>query len=96
MERIRKVEERLVHRYGVEGLSVCRAVLSERQSVEATARARGAESEREIRFWTGLFRKCLDVLAAAFGFAGSTKRPKRPRSTDVDPALDPARCRQPS
>jgi hypothetical protein len=65
MQRLRHVEQRVAHRYGLEGLSLCRAVLSERQSVEASARLRGAASDREVWFWARLFRKCLDVLAVA-------------------------------
>jgi hypothetical protein len=92
MERLRAVEERVTRRYGLEGLSVTRAVLSDRQSVEQTARARGASSTREISFWTGLFRRCLDVLATAFGFSSSTRRPPRPNGhAEQDPADDPGR-----
>src|SRR6516165_8993220 len=75
MEQPRTAEERVARRYGTEGLGLTRAVLVKRQSVEQTARLRGAESDREVWFWTKLFRRCLDVLAAAFGFSTSAYRP---------------------
>jgi hypothetical protein len=92
MQALRVAEQRVANRFGLEGLSVTRAVLSDRQSVEQTARSRGASSPREMSFWTGLFRRCLDVLAAAFGFATSTYRP-RPLNghAEHDPALDRGR-----
>jgi hypothetical protein len=93
MARLRYVEQRVANRYGLEGLSLCRAVLSKRQSVEGAARLRGADSDREVFFWSRLFRKCLDVLAAAFGFAGSTQRPRAqsPAQALRDLAEDPGR-----
>ena len=57
-------------------IGLTRAVLVDRQSVEQTARQRGAESDRETWFWARLFRRCLDVLAAAFGFASAGHRPR--------------------
>ena len=93
MARLRVAEQRVANRFGLEGLSVTRAVLSDRLSVEQTARARGASSTREVSFWTGLFRRCLDVLAAAFGFSTSAYRPRRPNGhAELDPADDPARA----
>ena len=93
MERLRAVEERVARRYGTEGLGLTRAILCDRQSIERTARLRGAESAREIWFWARLFRWCLDVLAAAFGFANTTRRPCRPNGrVDHDPADDPGRA----
>jgi hypothetical protein len=92
MARLRVAEQRVANRFGLEGLSATRAVLSDRLSVEQTARARGASSTREVSFWTGLFRRCLDVLATAFGFASSTKRPYRTNGhAEQDPALDQGR-----
>jgi hypothetical protein len=90
MAQLRAAEQRVANRFGLEGLSVTRAVLSDRQSVEQTARSRGASSPREMSFWTGLFRRCLDVLAAAFGFATSTYRPLRRLNghAEGDPAED--------
>jgi hypothetical protein len=85
MALLRVAEQRVANRFGLEGLSVTRAVLSDRQSIEQTARACGASSTREVSFWTGCFRRYLDVLAAAFGFATSMlrgeKTPDRPRGT---------------
>lgn len=72
MAQLRVGEQRVTDRYGAEGLGLCRAVLTEGQSVEASARLRGAASDRDVWFWAKLFRRCLDVLAAAFGFATST------------------------
>ena len=45
-------------------------------------------SERDVRWWGHLLRRCLDVLAKALGFASSTKRPKRPRRVQYDSAPD--------
>ena len=44
MQALRVAEQRVANRFGLEGLSVTRAVLSDRQSVEQTARTRGASS----------------------------------------------------
>jgi hypothetical protein len=81
MQLQRYAEQRVVNRFGLEGLGLTRAVLSDRQSVEQTARARGASSPREVSFWTGLFRRCLDVLATVFGYAT--------HDGQGDPAEDP-------
>jgi hypothetical protein len=93
MALLRYAEQRVANRFGLEGLGLTRAVLCDRQSVEQTARLRGADSDREVWFWSRLFRKCLDVLATAFGFSTSTYRPRRPNGHDGqgDPADDPAR-----
>jgi hypothetical protein len=94
MARLRVAEERLMRRHGSEGLGLTRAVLVERQSVEQTARLRGAESDREVWFWSRLFRRCLDSLASAFGFATSGYRPRRSNghhAGEQDPADDPGR-----
>jgi hypothetical protein len=79
--------------HGSEGLGLTRAVLVERQSVEQTARLRGAESDREVWFWSRLFRRCLDSLTTAFGFSTSAYRPRRSNGHDGqgDPADDPGR-----
>ena len=76
MSLLRYAEQRVANRFGLEGLSVTRAVLSDRLSVEQTARARGASTTREISFWTGLFQRCLNTLAMAFGFATAAYRPR--------------------
>jgi hypothetical protein len=83
----------VVRRHGTEGLGLTRAVLCDRQSVEQTAKLRGADSDREVWFWARLFRRCLDCLALAFGFATSTYRPPRlnGHGEQDDPAEDPAR-----
>jgi hypothetical protein len=92
MKWLRVAEEAVVRRHGSEGLGLTRAVLCDRQSVEATAKSRGAETDREVWFWSRLFRRCLDVLAQAFGFATSTYRPPRLNGYDGhDPAEDPGR-----
>jgi hypothetical protein len=88
MEPLRTVEERVARHYGSEGLGLTRAVLVERQSVEQTARQRGAKNDREVWFWARLFRWCLGVLAAAFGFATA---PYRPRPANGKAELDPGR-----
>ena len=61
------------HHHGVQGLALTRAVLADRRSIEATARQYGAASDREVRFTAWLFRKTLDVIAKAFGFATTTR-----------------------
>jgi hypothetical protein len=92
MKALRAAEDALLRRHGFEGLGLCRSVLIDRQSVEQMARLRGAESAREVSFWTGLFRHCLNVLALTFGFANSTRRPYRAKWVDgKDPAEDAGR-----
>jgi hypothetical protein len=92
MKWLRVAEDALMHRHGAEGLGLTRAVLVDRQSVEQTARLRGAESDREVWFWARLFRRCLDCLALAFGFATSTYRPPRLNGHgEHDPAEDTGR-----
>jgi hypothetical protein len=93
MKWLRVAEEAVVRRHGTEGLGLTRAVLCDRQSVEQTARLRGADSDREVWFWARLFRRCLDCLALAFGFSTSTRRPPRlnGHGEPDDPAEDPGR-----
>ena len=96
MKWLRVAEEAVARRYGLEGLGLTRAVLCDRQSVEQTARLRGATNDREIWFWGSLFRRCLNALAVAFGFSNSTRPPYRPPRLNghaemFEPALDPAR-----
>jgi len=76
-KRLRSVEATLKDWHGFAGLSLTRAVLTGGQTVEHAARATGARSDRELRSWAWLFRKCLDVLARALGFASSAERPNR-------------------
>jgi hypothetical protein len=71
--RLRSVEGAVAHHHGVQGLALTRAVLADRRSIEATARQYGAASDREVRFTAWLFRKTLDVIAKAFGFATTTR-----------------------
>ena len=84
--RLRSVERTLSDWHGYAGLSLMRCVLTGGKSVDKAARDFGAISEREARFWGLLFRKCLDVLAKALGFASSAKRPTRPRRVQYDSA----------
>jgi hypothetical protein len=84
--RLRSVEGTLKDWHGHAGLSLTRCVLTGGKSVEKTARDFGASSSRETRFWGLLFRKCLDVLAKALGFASSAKRPTRSRRVQHDSA----------
>jgi hypothetical protein len=86
--RLRSVEGTLKDWHGHAGLSLIRCVLTGGKSVDKAARDFGASSEREARFWGLLFRKCLDVLAKALGFASSAKRPTRPRRGQYDSAPD--------
>jgi hypothetical protein len=49
-------------------------------------------SDREIWFWSRLFRECLRVLAVTFGFATSTRRPRALNGHGAqDPTEDPGR-----
>jgi hypothetical protein len=91
--RLRSVEGTLKDWHGHAGLSLTRCVLTGGKSVEKTARDFGASSSRETRFWGLLFRKCLDVLARALGFANSAERPHRARRVQNDSAPD---AREPS
>ena len=86
--RLRSVERTLSDWHGFAGLNLTRCVLTGGKSVDKDARDFGASSEREARFWGLLFRKCLDVLAKALGFANSAKRPTRPRCIQYDSAPD--------
>src|SRR6516165_1991915 len=86
--RLRSVEGTLKDWHGHAGLSLTRRVLTGGKSVDKAARDFGANSEREARFWGLLFRKCLDVLAKALGFASSAKRSTRPRRGQYDSAPD--------
>jgi hypothetical protein len=58
-------------------LTLIRDVLCERRSVEFAGRLRGAQTERDARWFGVLFRKCLSVLALQFGFITSTRPPWR-------------------
>ena len=84
--RLRSVEGTLKDWHGFAGLSLMRSVLTGGKSVDKAARDFGASSEREARFWGLLFRKYLDVLAKALGFASSAKRSTRPRRVQYDSA----------
>src|SRR5262249_39780066 len=85
--RLRSVEGTLKDWHGHAGLSLTRCVLTGGKSVDKAARDFGASlSEREARFWGLLFRKCLDVLAKALGFASSANRPTRSRRVQNDSA----------
>jgi hypothetical protein len=78
-KRLRSVETTLTEWHGFAVLSLTRAVLTGGKTVEKIARELGARSDRELRSWAWLFRKCLDVLARALGFANSAERPRRAR-----------------
>jgi hypothetical protein len=75
--RLRSVEGTLKDWHGFAGLRLTRCVLTGGKSVDKAARDFGASSERGVRFWGLLFRKCLDVLAKALGFTSSARRPNR-------------------
>jgi hypothetical protein len=86
--RLRSVEGTLKDWHGHAGLSLTRCVLTGGKSVDKAARDFGASSDRELRSWAWLFRKCLDVLARALGFANSAERSARPRRVQYDSAPD--------
>jgi hypothetical protein len=90
-KRLRSVDGALLHHHGVEGLSLTRAVLSDRQSVEGAARLRGARNDRETRSWCWLFRRCLDVIAKVLGFATTVRPPRHVPLESDNPSADPAR-----
>jgi len=79
--RLRSVEGTLKDWHGHAGLSLTRSVLTGGKTVEKTARDFGASSDRELRSWCWLFRKCLDVLARSLGLANSAHRPRPVRET---------------
>src|SRR5262249_15992033 len=78
-KRLRSVERTLTDWHGHAGLSLTRCVLTGVLTVDKTARDFGARTEHDRRFWGLLFRKCLDVLAKALGFATTAARPRRRR-----------------
>jgi hypothetical protein len=86
--RLRSVENTLKDQHGFAGLTLTRSVLTGGKSMEKTARDFGASSERDVRWWGQLLRRCLDVLAKALGFANSAKRPSRLRRVQYDSAPD--------
>jgi hypothetical protein len=90
--QLHKVSLIVAERFGSAGLSVTRAVLADRRSVEQAARLHGAESARDISSVSWLFRRCLNLLANKLGFASSV-RPARHhpgRDLPAEPAKDPA------
>src|SRR5438105_691375 len=58
-------------RHGLEGIAIVRDVLGESLAIDTAASRRGAARDREVRWWGGLFRRCLNVLAARLGYASS-------------------------
>jgi hypothetical protein len=76
--KLHHADDAVMTRHGTEGLSLVRDVLCERRSVEHAGRLRGAQSDRDARWFGVLFRKCLTVLAVQFGFANTTRPPSRP------------------
>jgi hypothetical protein len=69
-----RVDKVVIQSHGGEALLMLRDVLGECLPVEVAARHRGAQSAHEIRWWGRLFRKGLDVVAVALGFANSANR----------------------
>jgi len=59
--RLRGVEGTLKDWHGHAGLSLTRCVLTGGKSVDKAARDFGASSERDVRWWGQLLRRCLDV-----------------------------------
>jgi hypothetical protein len=86
--RLRSVENTLKDHHGFAGLTLTRSVLTGGKSMEKTARDFGASTERDVRWWGQLLRRCLDVLAKALGFASSAKRSSRRRRVQYDSAPD--------
>jgi hypothetical protein len=90
--RLRSVESTLQGQHGYIGLTLTRSVLTGGKSIEKSARDFGASSERDVRWWGNLLRRCLDVLAKALGFASSAKRPRStPYRGDGAPDLKDSR-----
>ena len=69
-----RVDKVVIQSHGGEALLMLRDVLGECIAVELSARRRGAQSAHEIRWWGRLFRKSLDVVAVALGFANRSRR----------------------
>jgi hypothetical protein len=84
--RLRSVEGTLKDWHGHAGLSLTRCVLTGGKSVDKAARDFGAGSERDVRWWGVLLRRCLDVLAKALGFASSTQRARGTARRQADSA----------
>lgn len=64
-----RLDTALSLRYGGEALLLVRNVLGESIAIEEAARMRGSMSNREVRSWGWLFRKCLNELAVRLGYA---------------------------
>src|SRR5205807_1552565 len=86
------IETQVQRRYGDTGVWLIRVVLAERPSLAATARQAGATSARDMSSWGWLFRKNLDFIVVATGFASGVRQPYRPNGhAEQDPADDPGR-----
>jgi hypothetical protein len=72
--KLRFADEAIHERHGSEGLALVKDVLCERRSLEQSVKLRGADNERDRRWFGILFQKCLRVLAVQFGYATSTRR----------------------
>jgi hypothetical protein len=88
--RLRSVEGTLKNQHGFIGLTLTRAVLIGGKTVEKTARDLGASTERDVRWWGTLLRRCLDVLAKALSFASSAQRIPGARPTVPPRSTSPA------
>jgi hypothetical protein len=90
--KLRSIESSVQRRYGDAGLWLVRLVLAERRPLEATAKAAGATSAREIGSWCWLFRKTLTTIAIVTGFVSGPGRPYQPNGhAEQNPADDPGR-----
>jgi hypothetical protein len=95
IKKLREVDEVVVQRFGIEGLTVTRGVLVDRKSQEQVAKEHGADNDRDKRSVGWLFRRCLDCLAQRLGFVSGTgaglHRLRRPVRQEGEPADGPAR-----
>lgn len=64
---------------GARGFQLVREVLAERTFIEQVALARGETGERAIRFYSRLFRECLDSVADVYGFSVEGKGKRQPK-----------------
>jgi hypothetical protein len=88
-KQLHNAERTITDRHGFVGLSLIRCVLTGGKSLDKAARDFGALSTLERRWWGGLLRRCLDVLAQTLGFATSAKRPRQLRGVQSDSAPEP-------
>ncbi len=66
---LERIETYLCNRHGSECIALVRAVAAQGLTVERFARERGETGRVRVKWWGGLFRRALEVLAEASGQA---------------------------